>query len=140
MNIAARLEALAEPGGICVSRTVVNHVKGKIYGIQLDMGYGVQHRDAPRGPPGSPACRRSMTMKSLGKVALVGVSGLVLFKLSTALFFPMFGLLMALVALAVKVAVVVAIGYFVMEWLKKDKHDDVEVHEVEVEDVEIEVE
>jgi adenylate cyclase len=30
VNVAARLEGLAERGGICVSRTVVNHVKGKV--------------------------------------------------------------------------------------------------------------
>jgi adenylate cyclase len=29
VNIAARLEGLAEPGGICVSSTVFNHVNGK---------------------------------------------------------------------------------------------------------------
>jgi len=30
VNIAARLEALAEPGGICISQTVLDHARGKI--------------------------------------------------------------------------------------------------------------
>jgi TolB-like protein/tetratricopeptide (TPR) repeat protein len=30
VNIAARLEALAEPGGVVVARTVFNHVRGKV--------------------------------------------------------------------------------------------------------------
>ncbi len=34
VNVAARLEGLAEPGSICVSRTVFNHVKGKV-----DLGF-----------------------------------------------------------------------------------------------------
>src|SRR3984893_16997773 len=30
VNVAARLEALAEPGGICVSRTVRDHIRDKL--------------------------------------------------------------------------------------------------------------
>ncbi len=30
VNIAARLEGLAEPGGICISQTVLNHARGKL--------------------------------------------------------------------------------------------------------------
>jgi len=30
VNIAARLEGLAEPGGICISQTVLNHTRGKV--------------------------------------------------------------------------------------------------------------
>jgi TolB-like protein/Flp pilus assembly protein TadD len=38
VNVAARLEALAEPGGIFVSRTVVDHVKGKVASDFEDLG------------------------------------------------------------------------------------------------------
>lgn len=38
VNVAARLEALAEPGGVCVSRTVVDHVKGKVASDFEDQG------------------------------------------------------------------------------------------------------
>lgn len=38
VNIAARLEGLAEPGGVCVSGTVFDHVKGKVDMIFTDLG------------------------------------------------------------------------------------------------------
>ena len=38
MNIAARLEGLAEPGGICISQTVLNHARGKIAFEVDDLG------------------------------------------------------------------------------------------------------
>ncbi|WP_428648845.1 tetratricopeptide repeat protein [Roseibium sp.] len=38
VNVAARLEELAEPGGICVSRTVVEHVRGRVASRFEDLG------------------------------------------------------------------------------------------------------
>jgi adenylate cyclase len=38
VNVAARLEALAQPGGICVSRTVFNHVRNKVVLAFEDLG------------------------------------------------------------------------------------------------------
>jgi adenylate cyclase len=38
VNIAARLEGLAEPGGICISQTVLNHARGKIAFNVEDLG------------------------------------------------------------------------------------------------------
>ena len=35
INVAARLQALADAGGICISRTVFNQVRNKIEGISL---------------------------------------------------------------------------------------------------------
>ena len=38
VNISARLEGLAEPGGICISQTVLNHSRGKIAFEVDDLG------------------------------------------------------------------------------------------------------
>ncbi len=38
VNVASRLEALAEPGGICVSRTVFDHVRSKVALSFEDLG------------------------------------------------------------------------------------------------------
>ena len=70
VNVAARLEALAEPGGICVARNVYNQVKAKLDLAVRDYGRasGQEHRraggDIPRGarwggdgPGGNPVAR-----------------------------------------------------------------------------------
>ena len=41
VNVAARLEGVAEPGAICISRTVFDHVKGKVQLSFEDLG---EHR------------------------------------------------------------------------------------------------
>ena len=38
VNVAARLEGIAEPGGIWVSRTILDHVKGKVDHVFEDIG------------------------------------------------------------------------------------------------------
>jgi TolB-like protein/class 3 adenylate cyclase len=38
VNIAARLEAIAEPGGICISSTAYDHVRGKVAFEFVDLG------------------------------------------------------------------------------------------------------
>ena len=38
VNVAARLEALADPGGVCISGTVFDHVKGKVGLDFADLG------------------------------------------------------------------------------------------------------
>ena len=63
VNVAARLEALAEPGGVCVSRTVVDHVKGKVASDFEDQGEQ-EVKNIPRADPrlsgadGVRGCRR----------------------------------------------------------------------------------
>jgi class 3 adenylate cyclase len=47
VNIAARLEALAEPGGICVSRIVRDEVRAKLNFSFEDMGANIRSRTSP---------------------------------------------------------------------------------------------
>ncbi len=97
VNVAARLEGLAEPGGICVSRTVFNHVQGKVdlgfddlgeqevrnipkpvqvFKVLLDS----QARDHAAVP--APTAKRSLRwpLVTAGLVALVIVAGLALWQ------------------------------------------------------------
>ena len=48
VNVAARLEAIAEPGGVCVSEDVYRQIKGKVSGSFKDLGEqdlkNIEHR------------------------------------------------------------------------------------------------
>jgi adenylate cyclase len=75
VNVAARLEALAEPGGICISRTVRDHIRDKLAYAFEDLGEqsvkniarpvrvyalrpeAIADRPASRGPPISPVAQ-----------------------------------------------------------------------------------
>ena len=63
VNVAARLEALAEPGGICISRTVRDQIRDKLPYAFEDMGeQSVKNiarpvRSTHCGPKRSPICR-----------------------------------------------------------------------------------
>jgi hypothetical protein len=68
-NIAARLEKLAEPGGICIARSVYEQVKGKLPYAYIDLGDQRVHNIAEPvrvfkvrleggAPPDQPVSRR----------------------------------------------------------------------------------
>jgi len=95
VNIAARLEGLAEPGGICVARNVFNQVKGKVEAGFEDLGaQDVKNipepvqvfrvlLDAPDSDHGATAVpRRSLRWPLVGGVlvALVIVTGVILWQ------------------------------------------------------------
>jgi adenylate cyclase len=66
VNVAARLEALAEPGGICVSRTVRNQVRDKLPYIFEDMGeQSVKNIARPVRAPSVPTMVRHLPPGSL---------------------------------------------------------------------------
>ena len=57
-------------------------------------------------------------MKSFARVAVAGVASIALFKLFTAAFIPLLGMTLSLVTLAVKLALIGAILYFVYSLLR----------------------
>lgn len=78
-------------------------------------------------------------MKSLTRVAFVGIGGLVAFKVATALFMPLLGMLIGLILLTVKLALLAAFIYFLYSLFRprdEKKPEDEIVVEMEVEEVE----
>jgi hypothetical protein len=60
-------------------------------------------------------------MKTFATVAVAGVAGVVLFKLLSALVFPLLGLFVGLLAMTVKLALIAAVIFFVYSMIKKRK-------------------
>jgi hypothetical protein len=58
-------------------------------------------------------------MRPLGTVAFAAISGVVLWQLFATLFLPLLGVLIGLVMTTVKIALVVAVGFFVYSLIKK---------------------
>jgi adenylate cyclase len=79
VNIAARLEAMAEPGGICISRTVLTQTRGKLDFPVEDLGdqalkniaqpvhvFRVLAEEKPMPEPPRWRCRRSRRSRCCG--------------------------------------------------------------------------
>ena len=58
-------------------------------------------------------------MKSFAKLAVAGISGVVLFKLFATLLFPLFGLMLGLFGMTVKLALIAAVVFFVYTMVRK---------------------
>jgi hypothetical protein len=58
-------------------------------------------------------------MKPFAKLAVAGISGVVLSKLFASLFFPLFGLMLGLLGMTVKLALVAAVVFFVYAMERK---------------------
>src|SRR5271155_828692 len=87
VNVAARLEALAEPGGICISRTVRDHIRDKLIYAFEDLGEQSVKNIArpvrvyalrPEGIAGSPPASVSSTTSGSPPVAAPRLSIVVL--------------------------------------------------------------
>ncbi len=79
-------------------------------------------------------------MKSFVRLTAVGLSGLVAFKVFTALLLPLVGMFIGLIMLTVKLALAAAVIYFVYSMFRpredEKRPEDEIVVEVEVEEVE----
>lgn len=75
-------------------------------------------------------------MKSFAKLAVAGISGVVLFKLFATILFPILGLMFGLLALTVKFALIAAVVFFVYSMIRKRKpgvDSELDEHEIEIE-------
>ncbi len=64
-------------------------------------------------------------MRTFAALTVTGVAGILLFKLLTALVFPILGLFMGLLVMTVKLAILAAIVFFIYSMIKKRKEADI---------------
>lgn len=64
-------------------------------------------------------------MRSFAALTVTGVAGVVLFKLATAVVFPIFAVAFGLLAMTVKFALIAAVIFFVYSMIKKRKEAEV---------------
>lgn len=65
-------------------------------------------------------------MRSFAKFAVLGVSSIVLFKLLATIILPMLGMLIGLLGMTVKLALLVAVAFFLYSVFRK-KREEVEI-------------
>lgn len=62
-------------------------------------------------------------MRSLAPVALVAISGVILWKLFATLLLPFLGVMVGLIATTAKLALVVAVVFFIYAMIKKRREE-----------------
>ncbi len=62
-------------------------------------------------------------MRSFGQLVLIGVVGLLGFKILGGVTLPLLGMLMGLLGMLIKIAIVVAVIYFVVNLIKERKRE-----------------
>ena len=63
-------------------------------------------------------------MRMFATLTVAGVAGVVLLKLLSTLLFPLLGLFVGLLAMAVKLALVAAVIFFIYSMIKKRKDEE----------------
>jgi hypothetical protein len=66
-------------------------------------------------------------MRSFGAMAIGGIAGIVILKLLAALVFPFFGIMFGVLGTVMKLALWIAIGYFVYTLIRGRRKDAAEV-------------
>ena len=62
-------------------------------------------------------------MRAFGTAAVAAISGVVLWQLFTTILLPLLGIAMGLLAMAAKLALIAAVGFFIYSLIKKRQEE-----------------